>query len=204
MSRIRPQPTRQTKQNNIFSHKDLDTCSHVFVRKDFVKRALSPPYEGPFPVVSRSSKTFTVKINDQNKVISVNRLKPAFIENTPQSFHDSSILPPMPDGAEETTPKTSADVPEFDTTIFCSRNQEAGVLRAPAKLEDGDPCADAFRMLTVAYEEATLDRSNVYRWYKMFSEGQEDVNDEERAGRLSTSTTDEKINEVEKMILANR
>ncbi|UYV74544.1 hypothetical protein LAZ67_12000082 [Cordylochernes scorpioides] len=108
MSRIRPQPTRQTKQRKFFSHKDLDTCSHVFVRKDFVKGALSPPYEGPFPVVSRSSKTFTVKINDQNKVISVNRLKPAFIENTPQSFHDSSILPPMPDGAEETTPKTSS------------------------------------------------------------------------------------------------
>ncbi|KAG5327041.1 GVQW3 protein, partial [Acromyrmex heyeri] len=52
-------------------------------------------------------------------------------------------------------------------------------------------CADAFRMLTVAYGEATLDRSNVYRWYKMFSEGREDVNDEERAGRPSTSTTDE-------------
>ncbi|UYV72636.1 hypothetical protein LAZ67_10000122 [Cordylochernes scorpioides] len=65
-------------------------------------------------------------------------------------------------------------------------------------------CADAFRMLTVAYGEATLDRSNVYRWYKMFSEGREDVNDEERARRPSTSTTDEKINEVEKMILANR
>ncbi|UYV61163.1 hypothetical protein LAZ67_1003663 [Cordylochernes scorpioides] len=65
-------------------------------------------------------------------------------------------------------------------------------------------CADAFQMLTVAYGEATLDRSNVYRWYKMFSEDREDVNDEERAGRPSTSTTDEKINEVEKMILANR
>ncbi|UYV71996.1 hypothetical protein LAZ67_9001510 [Cordylochernes scorpioides] len=58
-------------------------------------------------------------------------------------------------------------------------------------------------MLTVAYGEATLDRSNVYRWYKMFSEGREDVNNEKRAGRPSTSTTDEKINEVEKMILAN-
>ncbi|UYV69995.1 hypothetical protein LAZ67_7001419 [Cordylochernes scorpioides] len=65
-------------------------------------------------------------------------------------------------------------------------------------------CADAFRMLTVAYGGATLDRSNVYRWYKMFSEGREDVNDEERAGRPSISTTGEKINEVEKMILANR
>ncbi|UYV78256.1 hypothetical protein LAZ67_16000691 [Cordylochernes scorpioides] len=38
----------------------------------------------------------------------------------------------------------------------------------------------------------------------MFSEGREDVNDEERAGRPSTSSTDEKINEVKKMILANR
>ncbi|UYV63696.1 hypothetical protein LAZ67_2005344 [Cordylochernes scorpioides] len=101
------QQGKQTK-TIFFSHKHLDTCSHVFIRKDFVKRALSPPYEGPFPVVSRSSKTFTVKINDQDKVISVNRLKPAFIENTPQSFHDSLILPPMPDSAEETTPKTSS------------------------------------------------------------------------------------------------
>ena len=41
-------------------------------------------------------------------------------------------------------------------------------------------------MLTVAYGEATIDRINVYRWYKMYSEGREDVNDEERAGRPST------------------
>ncbi|UYV78760.1 hypothetical protein LAZ67_16002673 [Cordylochernes scorpioides] len=43
-------------------------------------------------------------------------------------------------------------------------------------------------------------------WCRKLSskEGREDVNDEERAGRPSTSTTDEKINEVEKMILANR
>lgn len=59
-------------------------------------------------------------------------------------------------------------------------------------------------MLTVAYGEATLNQSNVYRWYKMYSEGREDVNDEERAGRSSTSTTDEKIDEVKKIILANR
>ncbi|XP_029167437.1 protein GVQW3-like [Nylanderia fulva] len=59
-------------------------------------------------------------------------------------------------------------------------------------------------MLTVAYGEATVDRSNVYRWYKMFSEGREDVNDEERAGRPSTSTTDENIDEVKKIVLVNR
>ena len=56
-------------------------------------------------------------------------------------------------------------------------------------------CSDAFRI---------LDRSNVYRWYKLFSEGREDVNDEERAGRSSTSTTDENIDKVKKIVLVNR
>ena len=59
-------------------------------------------------------------------------------------------------------------------------------------------------MLTVAYGEATLDSSNVYRWYKMFSERRENVNDEERAGRPCTSTTDENIDEVKKIVLVNR
>ncbi|KAG5311383.1 SETMR methyltransferase, partial [Acromyrmex insinuator] len=59
-------------------------------------------------------------------------------------------------------------------------------------------------MLTVGYGETTLDRSNVYRWYKMFSEGREDMNDEECEGRPSTSTTDESIDEVKKIVLANR
>ncbi|UYV79751.1 hypothetical protein LAZ67_18000552 [Cordylochernes scorpioides] len=58
-------------------------------------------------------------------------------------------------------------------------------------------CADAFRMLTVAYGEATLDRSNVYRRPRRC--------ERRRACRTPEhSTTDEKINEVEKMILANR
>ena len=67
-------------------------------------------------------------------------------------------------------------------------------------------CADAFRMLTEAYGDTTLDRSNVYRWYNMFSEGPEDVNDEERAGRPNTSTIDENIDEVKKIlvVLVNR
>lgn len=63
-------------------------------------------------------------------------------------------------------------------------------------------CVDAFHMLTTAYGEATSDRNNVYRRYKMFSEGREDVNDDERAGR--PSTTDENIDKVKKTIVANR
>ena len=66
-------------------------------------------------------------------------------------------------------------------------------------------CADAFRTLTVAYvvklpwTEATFIGGT-----KCFPEGREDVNDEERAERPSTSTTDENIGEVKKIVLANR
>ena len=38
----------------------------------------------------------------------------------------------------------------------------------------------------------------------MFSEGREDMNDEDRAGRPSTSTTDENIDEVKTIVLVNR
>ena len=59
-------------------------------------------------------------------------------------------------------------------------------------------------MLTVVYDEATLDRIN--GGTKCFSRdvNDEDVNDEERAGCPSTSTTDEDIDEVKKIVLVNR
>lgn len=65
-------------------------------------------------------------------------------------------------------------------------------------------CADAFRMLTLAYKENTLDQSNGYWRHKMFSEGRENVNDEERAGRPKPSATDKKFNKVDGMVSASR
>lgn len=53
---------------------------------------------------------------------------------------------------------------------------------------------DTLRILTVVYGA-----SNFYPWYKMFSKV-----DEERVGRLNTSTTDEKIDKMKKRVLANR
>lgn len=59
-------------------------------------------------------------------------------------------------------------------------------------------------MLTVEYDEAILDQSNVYWRYKMFSESRENMNEEERAGRPSTLTTDENTDEAKKIVLDNR
>ena len=47
-----------------------------------------------------------------------------------------------------------------------------------------------------------MSRTQVQLWHNRFKEGREDVNDDVR--RPSTSTTDDKIEAVKKMILDNR
>ncbi|KAA1414164.1 helix-turn-helix domain-containing protein [Nocardioides humilatus] len=59
-------------------------------------------------------------------------------------------------------------------------------------------------MLTVAFGESTMSRTQVQLWYNRFKGGREDVNDDARPGRPSTSTTEENIEAVKKMIMGNR
>ena len=49
-----------------------------------------------------------------------------------------------------------------------------------------------------------MSRTQVQFWYNQFKEGLVDVNDDARPGRPSTSTADDNIEAVKKMILHNR
>lgn len=80
---IRPVEVKIKRQQNIFIHPALKDCTHVFIRDDSTKVGLQFPYKGPYKVVSRHEKFFTVEISDKNtSTISIDRLKPAFLENT--------------------------------------------------------------------------------------------------------------------------
>ena len=59
--------------------------SHFFVRVDSHRMPLQRPYQGPFPVVARTPKTYTLRIRDKDQVISVDRLKPAFLPSAPMT-----------------------------------------------------------------------------------------------------------------------
>ncbi len=59
--------------------KDLQTCNHVFVRQDAVRRPLQPPYNGPYLVVERKDNTFKILVKGKPVWVTINRLKPAFI-----------------------------------------------------------------------------------------------------------------------------
>lgn len=66
-------------KRSVFVSSDLKSCSHVFVRIDYVKKPLQHPYEGPFEVLKRQDKFFDLLIAGKRQRISVDRLKPAFM-----------------------------------------------------------------------------------------------------------------------------
>lgn len=78
MNQLQPVPSSNHSKKKIFVSHRLHTCTHVFVRKDGVKKSLQQCYEGPFEVLKRNTKFFTLKIKNKDKVVSINRLKPMF------------------------------------------------------------------------------------------------------------------------------
>ncbi|GFS73705.1 uncharacterized protein NPIL_379921 [Nephila pilipes] len=79
MEKLKPVKNRCKRKQTIFFHKNLKLCSHVFVRVDRVKKALESPYEGPFPVVARNDKYYTLIIKEKDINVSVDRLKQAYL-----------------------------------------------------------------------------------------------------------------------------
>ena len=59
-------------------------------------------------------------------------------------------------------------------------------------------------MLTKAYGESAISGTRVYEWYKHFQDGREDVEDDERPGCPSTSTTDENVEKVKEIVMNDR
>ena len=54
----------------------------------------------------------------------------------------------------------------------------------------------AHEMLTEAYTDDVMSRTQVYEWYHRFKRGQMSVDDEPRAGRPSTSHTNENVEKI--------
>lgn len=51
--------------------------------------------------------------------------------------------------------------------------------------KNGIKCSTVLEMLNVAFGEYSMNKTCVYKWYKRFQEGREDVEDDERIGRPS-------------------
>ena len=59
-------------------------------------------------------------------------------------------------------------------------------------------------MLMKVYGQEAVSKKCVYEWFKRFADGKEDVKDEPRSGRSTTSTTPDNVERVRRMLAADR
>lgn len=91
---LKPVPAQNHSKRSVFIHPELQNSSHVFVRVDAVKKPLQPTYDGPFRVLRRDPKFFELEYLDGKRVVSIDRLKPAFLLNS--QSEDFSFSPSAP------------------------------------------------------------------------------------------------------------
>lgn len=88
---------------SVYVPKALHTCEYVWIRVDRVRRPLEAPYNGPFKVIRRNEKYFTVQLSDTvSENVSIDRLKPVVLNPIPQS--SNSIKPASSGPSTSTAP----------------------------------------------------------------------------------------------------
>lgn len=92
MNNLKPIQTQNHGNRPTFIFQALPSCSLVFVRRDASRSSLQSPYEGPYRVIERFKKYYSVEIRGKSKHISIDRLKPAFtnIENPETDIQKNS------------------------------------------------------------------------------------------------------------------
>ena len=58
---------------------ELQNCTHVYIRIDAVKPQLTRPYSGPYRVLKRNPKYFTLQLLNKTDKVSIDRLKAAIL-----------------------------------------------------------------------------------------------------------------------------
>jgi hypothetical protein len=77
MARLRPVLAARHASPTTFVHSALEECTH----QDTMRRALEPPYSGPYQVLSQKKKTMQLLVRGRAVTASTDRVKPAFILN---------------------------------------------------------------------------------------------------------------------------
>jgi len=81
-------------------------------------------------------------------------------------------------------------------------NEQRCAIKCCVKL--GEFATVNYEKLQRAYWEHSLSRAQVFRWHKSYLEGHEQVEDEPRVERPSTSKTDDNVERVKSLVRSDR
>ncbi|XP_075723991.1 uncharacterized protein LOC142766060 [Rhipicephalus microplus] len=93
MGALRPSTAACHTKPTPFVFQDLATCTHAFLRDDTVRAPLQLPYTGPYKVICRDDKTFTLQISGKDVRVSIDRLKPSYtLSQEPTNPHTPPVI----------------------------------------------------------------------------------------------------------------
>ncbi|GFY13698.1 hypothetical protein TNCV_4960681 [Trichonephila clavipes] len=118
MQSLHPKPPKHHGKRPVFIHPGLLEATHVFLRRDMLRRPLQQPYDGPFKVLQRKDKVFFLVIYGKRVSVSIDRCKPAFFLNTedlqlPQTKNETPAT--VEPNATASTPATVESDPTAST-----------------------------------------------------------------------------------------
>ena len=93
MAEMAYSPAGRNRTNRIYIPKLLKTCTHIFVRDTARAHALQPPYRGPYKVIEKHDKHYIVQIKNSLQTISIDRIKPAVLEDNYLEVTPSYTVP---------------------------------------------------------------------------------------------------------------
>lgn len=76
---LTPTPGSNHSAKRVFVFKDLAAAEFVYLRNDTVRGILQPPYDGPYKVLDRGTRTFTLDVRGRRTTVTIDRLKPAYL-----------------------------------------------------------------------------------------------------------------------------
>ena len=109
MQQLCATPTRFPHQRSTYVDPALTACTHVFVRHDAVRSPLQPPYDGPYEMIKRQGKSYTLLMKGHERTVSLDRLKPAHMEQTLANDN------PQPPGTAVKQPHSLHTTPPYTT-----------------------------------------------------------------------------------------
>ena len=68
----------------------------------------------------------------------------------------------------------------------------------------GKTLTQALKLLQEVYGDDTMSRTRLFEWHRRFKDGREEMEDDRRSGRPSTSRTDENVERVRQKVRSDR
>ncbi|VDO76943.1 unnamed protein product [Schistosoma margrebowiei] len=127
MRTLSPVSTR-IQHRQVTLPRELSTCTRVFIRVDSVRKPLQRPYESSFHMIARHEKTFEVDRYSPVKIVSIDRLKPAHVDDSALGILKSSSDPTLD------TSKTSFSRPVQQHASSALSTDEATVSRSDQQI----------------------------------------------------------------------